>query len=102
MKFIKDCKHIARGYEYNVGSEIGDQVHLPLCHPARHRYHGHTESLGTVMEADATGEYPVAGRVLHQHSRLAAGGPHGASHQAGPSVEIAAAVPNHGWLAGRS
>src|ERR1041385_1002626 len=54
------------------------------------------------METEPAGEQAIAVGILRQHAGSAAGGTHAAGDDLGPDFDVAAAVADHGWLAGRA
>ena len=60
LELVGDRQHVGRRHHDDVGLEVGDQLHLPLGHAARHRDHRAAEPLGAVVRAEPAGEQAIA------------------------------------------
>ena len=100
LELVEDRQHVAGRHHDHVGTEVGDQLHLPLGHAARHRHHGAAQLLRAVMRAEAAGEQAIAIGDVHDHARPPAGGMDRARHHMRPGLDVLRGVADDGRLAG--
>src|SRR6266852_5811814 len=73
---------------------------MVACGVARgHRYDGHADSLGAVVEAEPTREEAVTEGDVQQVAAACAGGRQGARHDLAPDVEVPGGIGGDGRLA---
>jgi hypothetical protein len=100
LHFLGDGEHVRRRHHDDVGLEIGDQLHLSLGHPARHRDHRGAELFGAVVRAEPAGEEPVAIRDVDDVAGAPARRADRACHHGRPHVDVLGRVAHDGRLAG--
>jgi len=69
---LRERERIARRARDHVGTEVGDERQLALGQPTGHGHDGQPEPLPAGVEAESSGEEPVAVRVVQHHPRLRA------------------------------
>jgi len=91
-----------RGAAEQVRSQVEEQLHLPVGHPAGDRDHRRAQPDGPVVHTDTTGEQPIAVGALH---RAAPGGARPAErprHHLRPHVDVVRGVRDERRPATRS
>ena len=78
------------------GTKVGDKLNLPLGIAGSSRNSQHTQTFGTILEAQSSGKHTVAGRVLKNISLTQSHHIQTARHGIGPFFQIVLCVQNHG------
>ena len=100
LHLLRDRQHVRWGHHDDGGFEVGDELHLALGHPARHRDHGAAELLRAVVRTQPPGKQPVAVGNVHDVPRPAARGANRPRHDRRPDIDIAAGIADDSRLSG--
>ncbi|MGY4446225.1 hypothetical protein ACVWZR_000885 [Bradyrhizobium sp. i1.3.1] len=98
LELVEDRQHVARRHRDDVGSEVVDELHLPLGHAAGDRHHGATKFFRAVVHTQSAGKQAVAIGVVDDHAGAAAGGADRACHHLRPGVDVALRIAHHDRL----
>ena len=98
-ELVEDRQHVARRNHDDVGLEILNQLHLPLCHAARNGYRQAAQPFDAVVRAEPTGEQAVSVGDVHLHARPPARCTDRTGHHVGPHRDVVGGVADDGRLA---
>ena len=102
LELIGDCQHVARRHHDDVGSEIIDQLHLPLGLSAAEWHDRQAQTLGAIVSAQSTCKQSIAIAHMHQIATARTCCANRARHEIRPVVDIACGVAHYRWFAGGS
>ena len=95
-----DAGGVGRYGVYHGGAEVGEELELAQGVARCSRDCKHAELLGSVLEAESSGEHSVTGSILEDIFRTASDHPEAACNGVGPLLEILLGVEDHGRVAG--